>query len=137
MCSQTDDPSQNDGPTTGKQPGMAILRDIAAVLWPEGNPDHPWDSDTMSQIATILADAGFGAGGEVLDPSTYNSDVALEDAIYLHQWEQIKAQHGLEAAEAANYGWGVAPNGDGVSVATKVYGHGVIQTDAEFKDGWS
>lgn len=39
----------------------------------------------------------------------------------------IKKHFGREAVENANYGWGMTDEG----IATKVYGHGVLDTDNE------
>ena len=44
---------------------------------------------------------------------------------YDAQMEYIKEEFGEDAANKANYGWAV----DGYTIATKVYGHGVLVTD--------
>lgn len=49
-----------------------------------------------------------------------------EDVTYEAQREYILAEFGEEAADTANYGWGVDEI-VGV-IATKVYGHGVLTT---------
>ena len=45
-----------------------------------------------------------------------------ESDIYISQEVVIKNRYGKEAADKANYGWGV----DDCTVQTKVYGHGVL-----------
>lgn len=53
-----------------------------------------------------------------------------EQKIYDIQNKLIEKFFGKEAAEAANYGWGVTTCEGYISVATKVYGHGILQSDA-------
>jgi hypothetical protein len=60
----------------------------------------------------------------------YKTLVGLESAIYEHQEKEIIKRFGKEAANKANYGWGVGGDDDSLSVATKVYGHGTLQTNA-------
>jgi hypothetical protein len=67
----------------------------------------------------------------------------VEDRIYTHQHDLIKARYGEEEADRANYGWGVAERDNGISVATKIYnGAGTIlitdaeEPDFEFYDEW-
>jgi len=40
------------------------LRELAEVLWPEGDPDHEWSADTIDEVARVLTDAGFRPAGE-------------------------------------------------------------------------
>ncbi len=55
-----------------------------------------------------------------------------ETALYASQYEWIKTHYGEQAAENANYGWAVISNGESpfLEVATKVYGHGLLMSDA-------
>ena len=40
------------------------LRKLAEVLWPDGDADHEWSSDTIDEVARVLTDAGFRPAGE-------------------------------------------------------------------------
>lgn len=31
-----------------------IILDVAEALWPEGDPDHEWDSETIEDVARVL-----------------------------------------------------------------------------------
>ena len=53
----------------------------------------------------------------------------LEARVYNEQYDWIRKKFGKRAAEVANYGWGVTGDEDYVSVATKVYGHGVLESN--------
>lgn len=44
-------------PESGDQRLVQRIRDI---LWPNGNTDHEWDSDTMAAVAEALQDEGVG-----------------------------------------------------------------------------
>lgn len=57
---------------------------------------------------------------------------AVTDRIYTEQANEITKTHGAKAASSANYGWGVSSDDKYVSVATKVYGHGVLTSEATF-----
>ncbi len=37
-----------------------VLQRIQAVLWPGGDEEHEWDSDTFCELAEAMHDAGFG-----------------------------------------------------------------------------
>ena len=54
----------------------------------------------------------------------------VEDRICREQYAWIHSECGAEAAEKANYGWGVDAYGPEISVSTKVYGHGVLTSNA-------
>ena len=62
----------------------------------------------------------------------------VEAKIYDHQETIILKSHGRRAMETANYGWGVDEIAG--SVATKVYGVGVLTTSMNaagfFEDDW-
>ncbi len=62
------------------------------------------------------------------DPETDKTELAL----YESQRQWILQHHGEEAAENANYGWAVETNDSSpfLGVATKVYGHGILYSDA-------
>ncbi len=36
------------------------LRAIQEVLWPGGDRDHEWDSETIDEVANVLHNAGLG-----------------------------------------------------------------------------
>lgn len=36
------------------------LAQIRELLWPDGDPDAEWDSETLNEIARVMYDAGFG-----------------------------------------------------------------------------
>lgn len=55
----------------------------------------------------------------------------LEERAYAAQAAYIRKRFGKEAAESANYGWGVEDWENGVIISTKVYGHGVLTTTGE------
>jgi len=55
-----------------------------------------------------------------------NALTKLEVEIYDEQYEYIKKHFGKDAADSANYGWGVDELGNGFRVATKVYGRGTL-----------
>lgn len=38
---------------SSKRKGELLLQ-IADVLWPGGNPDHEWDSETIEEVARVL-----------------------------------------------------------------------------------
>jgi len=58
----------------------------------------------------------------------------VENEIYDRQYQWIKDNKGKEAAEKANYGWGVDETGKVLVVETKVYGHGVLISRASTKE---
>lgn len=73
---------------------------------------------------------------DAIDTSDLDDPTALaEDAAAQAQYDLIRAQHGEQAAEAANYGWGVGGDDCYVSYATKVYGHGVLITEVVVATG--
>lgn len=39
-----------------------VLSRIQGILWPGGDEEHEWDSDTFCELAEALHDAGFGPG---------------------------------------------------------------------------
>ena len=57
---------------------------------------------------------------------------AIEDKIYAAQERWIRKRFGDDAADNANYGWGVdvVDEHHYVLVATKIYGHGVLHSEA-------
>lgn len=55
----------------------------------------------------------------------------VEEQIYAEQQAYIEREFGKRAANVANYGWGVTDEDDIVIVSTKVYGHGVLTSQAE------
>lgn len=59
----------------------------------------------------------------------------LEDKCYARQYRLIKATYGKEAAEKANYGWGVIDGEVLLDISTKVYGHGILRTVANRCNG--
>jgi len=61
----------------------------------------------------------------------------VEDEIYNQQYQWIKDNRGKEAAEKANYGWGVDETGPELIVETKVYGHGVLVSRGSSKENIS
>ena len=60
---------------------------------------------------------------------------ALEDKAYKEQFDLIYEQFGESAANMANYGWGVSGDDEHLSIATKVYGHGVLVTTVDLESG--
>lgn len=40
-----------------------LVAGVQRILWADG-PDTPWDSDTIDEVAAILADNGLGPGGQ-------------------------------------------------------------------------
>lgn len=56
----------------------------------------------------------------------------LEARAYDEQYNEILRQYGKDAADKANYGWGVSGDDDGTDIATKVYGHGVLSSYISF-----
>ena len=58
----------------------------------------------------------------------------LEERIYDKQYEYVKEHFGEETADSANYGWGVDELENGFRVSTKVYGHGVLVSEAFLDD---
>ena len=54
------------------------------------------------------------------------SKQAVEDEIYAQQYQWVKDKFGKEAADSANYGWGVDETGEALAIETKVYGHGIL-----------
>ena len=54
----------------------------------------------------------------------------VEDRIYISQARWILKRFGAKAADSANYGWGVDETDNWVNVQTKVYGHGVLRSEA-------
>lgn len=41
-----------------------ILVQLQQILWPEGDPDHEWDSDTLGYIGELMHQHGFAPAGE-------------------------------------------------------------------------
>lgn len=39
---------------------VALVRDIQETVWPGGDRDAEWDSDTIDEVATHLINAGVG-----------------------------------------------------------------------------
>lgn len=39
---------------------VACLCTLQQTLWPNGNADEEWSSDTLESVANILNDAGLG-----------------------------------------------------------------------------
>lgn len=64
----------------------------------------------------------------------YKSLNGLQNAVFAEQERLIEEKYGKQAAEKANYGYGQGGDDFSVSIATKVYGHGVITTDASIGD---
>jgi len=58
----------------------------------------------------------------------------VEDEIYNQQYQWIKDKFGKEAADKANYGWGVDKTEPELCVETKVYGHGVLVSRASSEE---
>lgn len=58
----------------------------------------------------------------------------FENELFEAQYKEVRKRFGVEAAKQANYGWGVSGDEKRVSVASKVYGHGVLTTEAEYCD---
>lgn len=58
----------------------------------------------------------------------------LEWHVYVEQQKYIKDKFGQDAADSANYGWGVDELKDGVQVSTKVYGHGILSSEVHIGD---
>lgn len=56
---------------------------------------------------------------------------AMEDRIFEAQQKLILKRFGADAANCANYGWGFTSVDDEVIIETKVYGHGVLITNAK------
>lgn len=59
----------------------------------------------------------------------------LEQLLFDEQYEFVRTTYGKEAATKANYGWGVDCNETGLSIASKVYGFGVVKTNLRYADG--
>lgn len=36
-----------------------LVERLCEAVWPEGDPGHEWSPDTISDVATILTDAGL------------------------------------------------------------------------------
>lgn len=36
-----------------------VLRELAEILWPGGDADHEWDSDTLGEIGEVMYRAGL------------------------------------------------------------------------------
>lgn len=58
----------------------------------------------------------------------------LELRIYIEQEKYIKEHFGEHAADVANYGWGVNGQKNGINIATKVYGYGILCSEAHLGD---
>lgn len=39
---------------------VKCLKDLQVLLWPPEDPDKQWSSDTIADVAVILAQYGFG-----------------------------------------------------------------------------
>lgn len=52
----------------------------------------------------------------------------IEQRLLNQQYRLIKERFGQKVAEKANYGWGTTGDEDYVSIATKVYGHGILES---------
>jgi hypothetical protein len=37
-----------------------MLAEIQELLWPGGDRDHEWESDTIEQVASVLINGGIG-----------------------------------------------------------------------------
>jgi hypothetical protein len=60
---------------------------------------------------------------------------SLESRIYAQQHTRIKRDCGADAADKANYGWGVIDDPNFIDVSTKVYGHGVLRSIGNRSNG--
>lgn len=58
----------------------------------------------------------------------------LECRVFEEQEKYIREKFGDDAADNANYGWGVDVFDKGVSVSTKIYRHGVLTSKANIGD---
>ena len=67
------------------------------------------------------------------DEEALTDEETFEDQCYESQYGFIKKDCGKEAAEKANYGWGVSGTEDYIDIATKVYRHGVLTTIGHYK----
>ena len=38
---------------------IEIVRAVQNTLWPDGDPDHEWDAETIEAVARVLSDAGL------------------------------------------------------------------------------
>jgi hypothetical protein len=59
----------------------------------------------------------------------------FEDKIYEEQFAKIKETFGEDAANSANYGWGVDEHEDTIAINTKIYGHGVLTSIGNYNTG--
>lgn len=66
------------------------------------------------------------------DQEENSPEALLDEKAYDEQYELIRKQYGKKKAEMANYGWGVAGDDTYASIATKVYGVGVLQSTVEY-----
>lgn len=55
-----------------------------------------------------------------------------EDQIYVLQAEYIRQHFGKKAEDLANYGQSVIGDEDTVDVTTRVYGHGILRSVAQY-----
>jgi predicted transcriptional regulator len=89
------------------------------------NPDHVrlWEKTqgTLSEAISPIGDPPVDTSEEEFDD---------HDRAYTSQAAWIEERFGAEAARKANYGWGQSETG----AATKIYGHGVIQTNFDSPD---
>lgn len=59
----------------------------------------------------------------------------LEGKAFDAQYQMVKLECGQEAADNANYGWGISEDETSSSICSKIYGHGLITTDVNFETG--
>jgi len=96
-------------------------------------------SDVAAQLRLMAQDDEPAPERHPLDPPAPDADdmspEGLEARAYDMQYDEIARECGQDAADAANYGWGVGGDEDHTSIATKVYGKGILSTYIDLKTG--
>lgn len=45
---------------TSAKDAVNCIEHILEILYPEGDPDHEWEGDTIELVAEVLSNYGFG-----------------------------------------------------------------------------
>lgn len=98
-----------------------------AVLACLNEADHVFDDELQLKLAERVE----RRLGKLVDP-TFRWRERVIQKIYGQQHDYIVENFGRQPAAKANYGWGVDERPDGITVETKIYGHGVLVTEATY-----
>lgn len=96
------------------------------------NPDNPNNPHPQVGLPSLFPEKPNNPGEEEEELTPMDK---LEEEIYDKQYNYIKNKFGKDAANSANYGWGASASDEYISIATKVYQHGVLTSEGTLSSG--